>query len=145
MSHLAKSKYWFVFYMYVFYSFTIFDCKRIIFFLNNIWNSWETRASGTKLVVNSGLKLKLLETFRCGTTRASWLRLDNANRKLQFSSLRAAPGFYGQVAWAAVHVRAGTGLRCQVQAFLWSVSGLLISQVLIKCRLSCLVRLKYSK
>lgn len=70
-----------------------------------------------------------------------WLRLDhvNPNRKLQSSSLRAAPGFCGQVAWAAVHVHAGTGLRCQVEAFLWSATGLLISQGLYE------VWLKHSK
>lgn len=52
----------------------------------------------------------------------------NSNRRLQSFSLRAAPGFCGQVAWAAaVHVHAGTDLHCQVQAFLWSAIGLLIS------------------
>lgn len=51
----------------------------------------------------------------------------NPNRKLQSSPLRAALAFCGQVAWAAVHVHAGTGLHCQVEAFLWSAIGLLIS------------------
>lgn len=44
--------------------------------------------------------------------------------KLHSPSLRAAAGFCAQVAWAAVHVRAGAGLHCQVQASLQSASGL---------------------
>lgn len=59
----------------------------------------------------------------------------NPNKRLQSSSLRAAPGLCGQVAWAAVHVHAGTGLPRQVRALLWFGSQSPTAQ--IKSRLCC--------